>query len=108
VSKQSAFKDEDVAAITAHMNDDHADAIMLYLDAFTETNVSLVKEAKMIAIDSIGVSISVVSSLDSDSSDTVEKILFSETGTNLKLDNINNARAILVDMVKLARAHKST
>ena len=106
MSKQSAFKDEDVAAITAHMNDDHADAIMLYLDAFTETKVNLVKEAEMIAIDNLGITISVISSPDNHS--TIEKILFTETGTDIKLDRINNARAILVDMVQLARAKIST
>lgn len=91
---------DDVTSIVEHMNEDHSDAIMLYVNAFTDVDMEEIKTATLTSVDHSGIDIQLIS----DDKVSVQRINYSETGSAIELDNRNKARAILVDMVKIARA----
>ncbi len=91
---------DDVASIVEHMNDDHSDAVLLYVDAFTEINIEEVEEAILTSVDHSGIDIQ----LTLGDKVCMQRISYADTGTTIELNHRNKARAILVDMVKIARA----
>ena len=91
---------DDVATIVEHMNEDHSDAVMLYVNAFTEINMEKVEEAILTSVDHSGIDIE----LTLGDKVSMQRITYADTGTAIELDHRNKARAILVDMVKIARA----
>lgn len=99
MTNKNLLTTDDVASIVEHMNDDHADAILLYIKAFTDINADDVEEASMTNIDFSGIDVH----LKLNGVPTDQKILFSDTGTKIELNDRNKARAVLVDMVKIAR-----
>jgi len=90
---------DDVASIVEHMNEDHSDAILLYVKAFTEVNIEELNAATLTSVDHSGIDIQ----LTLGANVSMQRINYSDTGTSIELDTRHKARAILVDMVKIAR-----
>jgi putative heme iron utilization protein len=78
--------------ICKHMNDDHADAVLLYAKAFG--NSPNAEAAQMLAIDSQGMDLTV--QIDGKKIDL--RVQFDRT-----LENAQEAHHLLVDMVKQAK-----
>lgn len=96
--KPLKFDAESVSSIVEHMNEDHADALMLYVKAFTSLNPDSIQNLHMLDMDSDGISLGYI---DGQEPNEV-RILFKQTiGTNLR--SVSGARGALVRMVKLAR-----
>ena len=93
---------DDVTSIVEHMNEDHSDAILLYVDAFTDIDIEEVVAAVLTGVDHSGVDIRLTLA----DKETVQRINYSDTGTVIEMDDRNKARAILVDMVKIARGRQ--
>lgn len=81
-----------VQRIISHMNDDHADAVLLYVQAFAERPQA--GEAKMIAIDSHGMDIEYLEG---------ENELSCRVAFAKPLAHAGEAREVLVAMVRQAR-----
>ena len=79
--------------IVAHMNEDHADALLLYLAAFN--GVTDCTSARMLSIDARGIDIEYQTA----ESTACARVLFESP-----LENPAQARQQLVHMVHLARA----
>jgi len=90
---------DDVASIVEHMNEDHSDAVLLYVDAFTDVDTAEVRAATLTSVDHSGIDIQ----LTVENTVLVQRINYADTGTAIEMDNRNKARAILIDMVKIAR-----
>jgi len=99
MEKINLLTPEDVTSIVEHMNEDHSDAVLLYVKAFTDVDIEEVNGAVMTSIDPSGIDIE----LTFGNEVALQRIKYSDTGTSLKLDSRNKARAILVDMVKIAK-----
>ena len=93
---------DDVTSIVEHMNEDHSDAILLYVDAFTDIDIEEVVAAVLTGVDHSGVDIRLTLA----DKETVQRINYSDTGTVIEMDDRNKARAILVDMAKIARGRQ--
>ncbi len=93
------FDKSDVQAICAHMNDDHSDAVLLYVKAFAPQVAGRVSQATMVNLDEAGIDLV----CRRDQRDTNHRILFRETGLADKLSSVAGARGMLVAMAKLAR-----
>ena len=83
--------------ICAHMNDDHADAIALYAQAFG--GMTEVTAARMLRIDAEGMDLLV----QANNTDTPVRIAFDHT-----LKDAEDAHHTLIDMVKQARQQRSS
>lgn len=92
------FDAETVTAIVTHMNEDHADALMLYVSAFTDIVTDSISELVMTDIDSNGMTLGY--RLKEQSAEL--RIDFVET-LSRTLSAPAQAREVLVDLVKLAR-----
>ena len=92
---------DEVASVVEHMNDDHSDAILLYISAFTDLKTDNVEDAIMTNIDLSGIDIQLKLKLNRELIE--QRILFADTGTKVEFNDRNNIRAVLVDMVKIAR-----
>ena len=92
---------DEVASVVEHMNDDHSDAILLYISAFTDLKTDNVEDAIMTNIDFSGIDIQLKLKLNRELIE--QRILFADTGTKVEFNDRNNIRAVLVDMVKIAR-----
>jgi len=90
---------DEVASVVEHMNDDHSDAILLYISAFTDLKTDNVEDAIMTNIDFSGIDIQLKLNREL----IEQRILFADTGTKVEFNDRNNIRAVLVDMVKIAR-----
>ena len=93
------FDSDAVAGIVGHMNEDHSDALELYIRAFTDFGQTSLKKVEMTGIDTSGIDLSVWVA------DDIRKyrINFSDTGVATELGNRSEARATLVEMVRAAR-----
>lgn len=89
---------ESTVGIIEHMNEDHADAVGLYLKAFGNTDVepSIVK---MTAIDAHGIHLN-YQSAEGEGWCTIK---FADAGVKSPLSNISESRAALVSLVGKAR-----
>ncbi|WP_421657584.1 DUF2470 domain-containing protein [Leptothermofonsia sp. ETS-13] len=78
--------------ICRHMNDDHADAVLLYAKTFA--NAGEATAAKMLSIDALGM-------------DLLTQVNGTETSVRIEFDHplqgAEDAHHTLIDMVKLAR-----
>ena len=99
LDSENLLTPDDVASIVEHMNEDHSDAILLYIQAFTDVNIKDVSAATLTGVDHSGIDIQ----LALGNKVSTQRINYSDTGSSIELDNRNKARAILVDMVKIAR-----
>ena len=99
LNSENLLTPDDVTSIVEHMNEDHSDAIMLYVQAFTDVNIEDVSAATLTGVDHSGIDIQ----LALGNKVSTQRINYSDTGSSIELDNRNKARAILVDMVKIAR-----
>ena len=98
MTKENEWNAESVAGIIEHMNDDHADAIELYLKAYGNVDANFT-QGKMVGIDQEGIDLSYQLA-------NVQKncrVLFSAAGINSPLQHRSEARAALVAMVQAAR-----
>lgn len=94
----SDFDAESVSSIVEHMNQDHADALQLYMKAYTRVEVTSIENLQMTDIDADGICLTYTAG------DTRSecRILFKEAiGSRLK--SVAGARGALVAMVKRAR-----
>ena len=93
------FDSDAVAGIVGHMNEDHSDALELYIRAFTDLGQTSLNKVEMTGIDVSGIDLSVWVAGD------IRKfrINFSETGVATELGSRSEARATLVEMVRAAR-----
>jgi len=94
---------DDVASIVEHMNEDHSDAILLYVSAFTDVDIEDVDTATLTSVDHTGIDIQLTFA----DKVTGQRINYTDTGTVIEMDNRSKARAILVDMVKIARGRQT-
>lgn len=86
------------AGIIEHMNEDHADAVDLYLKAFGNVDVES-SNIKMTAIDAQGITLSFQSAEGEGSCN----IQFADAGVKSPLSNLSESRAALVSLVGNAR-----
>ncbi len=94
----SGFDAETVKGIVDHMNEDHADALQLYVKAFTNIDSDTIDDLHMTDIDTDGICLTY--KMGAEKAHT--RITFEQTiGKSLK--NATGARGALVAMVKLAR-----
>lgn len=94
----TGFDAETVRSIVNHMNEDHADALRLYIKAFTSIDPALITDLRMTDIDTDGISLT----YKIDNEALHARITFEQTiGKNLK--HATGARGALVAMVKRAR-----
>jgi putative heme iron utilization protein len=94
------FTRQEVSDITDHMNDDHADALALYARAFCKLSESEILAVKMTGIDAAGIDLSVDTGVQISS----RRIAFADTGATDQLNARQEARAVLVEMVRIARS----
>ena len=94
------FNEDAVTGIVAHMNEDHADALELYIRAFTDFGASSLEKVEMTGIDATGIDLSVWVTGRVNQC----RISFSKTGVATELADRSEARATLVEMVRAARA----
>ncbi|MBX2883743.1 MAG: DUF2470 domain-containing protein [Granulosicoccus sp.] len=87
-----------VDRIVSHMNEDHSDALYLYLSAFSNVRVDENDGVEMLDIDEEGISIR----FKADAEFTEVKIRFADTIGKSVVDP-SQARKALVDMVGIAR-----
>ena len=80
------------------MNEDHSDALELYIRAFTDLGQTSLNKVEMTGIDVSGIDLSVWVAGD------IRKfrINFSETGVATELASRSEVRATLVEMVRVA------
>lgn len=94
------FTDDEINDITEHMNSDHADALLLYAQAYCQLEESALNHVQMTTIDATGIDLSV----ESNGQKKIYRVNFSETGVTEKLSSRADARPPLVNMVRIARA----
>ncbi len=94
----STFDAETVRSIVDHMNEDHADALQNYLQAFTEIDTDSIQNIHMTDIDTDGISLTY--KMDGEKHQT--RISFVQT-IGKRLSNVGGARGALVAMAKRAR-----
>jgi putative heme iron utilization protein len=78
--------------ICAHMNDDHAEAVLMYAQVFGQATAAT--EAKMVAIDPLGMDMTA----DVDGTPTAVRIAFDH-----ELTDSEDAHQTLIGMVRRAR-----
>ena len=93
------FDSDAVAGIVGHMNEDHSDALELYIRAFTDLGQTSLNKVEMTGIDTSGIDLSVW--VDDDI--RKYRINFTDTGVATELGSRSEARATLVEMVRAAR-----
>ena len=86
------FDSDAVAGIVGHMNEDHSDALELYIRAFTDLGQTSLNKVEMTGIDTSGIDLSVW--VDDDI--RKYRINFTDTGVATELGSRSEARATLV------------
>ena len=86
------FTAEQVAAMVSHMNDDHADSVLLYVDAYSD--VKGASAARLVSIDAAGMDIQA----SVDGRDVAVRIGFEK-----RLKTAKDAHLTLVSLLKRAR-----
>ena len=99
------FSTQEVTDIVDHMNDDHADALLLYVQAFCSIGSVTTEstDVRMTAIDATGINIVITA----DGSLDKQRITFREVGVCSQLSSRKDARVALVEMVRVARERLS-
>lgn len=100
MSNDLLFDEETVTGIVGHMNDDHTDALVLYIKAFAGLEADE-GTTSMTSIDAHGIDLT----CKVNDQEKAIRITFSETGITDALNSRAEARSVLVDMVKIARAN---
>jgi len=95
---EQALDERAVAGITSHMNEDHTDALMLYLRVYGKIDTNSIADVQMNGIDNTGLDISYSHAGTSHS----VRINYVDCGFNSTVDNRPAARAMLVEMVNAA------
>jgi putative heme iron utilization protein len=104
MSTAYVFSTQEVTDIVDHMNDDHADALLLYVQAFCSIgSVTESTDVRMTAIDAAGINIVITA----DGSLDKQRITFREVGVCSQLSSRKDARVALVEMVRVARERLS-
>ena len=98
MSSTDQWTQESTAGIIEHMNEDHSDAVNLYLKAFGNLQVSA-SDIKMVAMDENGITLSYQASGSTQS----KIILFADAGVKSPLTHLSEARSALVTLVGNAR-----
>lgn len=97
------FSEQDTQSVIEHMNEDHADAVLLYVKAFADPaefeNMDLLESAAMSTIDESGIDVL----CQYGTTDRTIRINYKDTGAGERLESISGARKMLVDMVMNAR-----
>ena len=86
------FTAEQVSGMVNHMNEDHADSVLLYVDAYSD--VTGAESAKLLNVDAEGMDIAA----QVDGTDTTVRIPFKK-----RLETPHDAHMTLVSMSKNAR-----
>jgi putative heme iron utilization protein len=98
MKSEQALDENAIAGITSHMNDDHSEALVLYLHAYAKIDADGIADVQMMGIDQTGIDISYSVAGTS----RIVRIDFADCGFNKKVDSRAAARAMLVDMVNAA------
>lgn len=98
MTNNEQWDQESTAGIIEHMNEDHADAVSLYLKAFGNVNVEST-QVKMTAIDANGITLS----FQSIEGEGFCAIQFADAGVKSPLANLSESRSALVSLVANAR-----
>jgi len=98
MNSKNPLDDKAVAAITSHMNQDHSDALVLYLRVYGKINTSSIADVRMTNIDETGLDISYSSAGEVNK----VRINYVECGFDSTVDCRQAARAMLVQMVNEA------
>lgn len=96
--KLSKFDAETVRSIVEHMNQDHVDALWLYIKAFTHVDSESIQDIHMTDIDTDGISLT----YKMDGTKNKIRISFVQT-IGKPLSDVSGARGALVAMAKRAR-----
>ena len=96
--KTIKFDAESVKSIVDHMNEDHADALTLYVKAFTSIDVKCIENLRMRDMDSDGISLGYTQA-----NEPQEIHISFQQAIGKSLRSVSGARGALVKMVKLAR-----
>ncbi len=98
MNNNEQWSPESTAGIIEHMNEDHADAVGLYLQAFGNVQAEY-SQVQMTGMDETGITLSY------QSSEGVQtcKILFADADVNSPLTDLSESRAALVALVGNAR-----
>jgi len=94
------WEDESTLSVIQHMNDDHADALLLYLEAFAGVDAESMSNVAMTGIDEFGISVAYEESGEAKS----VSLLFADCCSTTRIESPAQSRAALVDMVQKARA----
>lgn len=97
--KEAVFDTATVSGIVSHMNEDHKDALILYLKVFSGAKPDSFDSVEMLDIDAFGITLGF--SCNNELRKT--RILFQEAVGLTALQDVSQSRAVLVDMVKKAR-----
>jgi len=98
MNSEQALDESAVAGITSHMNEDHSEALALYLHAYAKIDTDGISDVQMIGIDQTGIDISYSVAGNNRS----VRINYADCGFNKKVNSRAAARAMLVDMVNAA------
>lgn len=98
-------------AVIQHMNDDHSDSLELYVRAFATETCDLQKrsaiDVEMIDIDLTAVTLRVTPESEkfsvSQKDAELVRLTFADTIALAKMENAEDSRRVLVEMVKVAR-----
>ncbi len=93
------FDPDEIRVIIDHMNDDHGEALQLYVKAFAPDYADKLEHTTMTGIDSTGISI------DCHYAESTKeiKINFADTGVGGPINRLAQCRGILVAMASTAR-----
>ncbi len=94
----SDFDAETVGSIVDHMNEDHADALSVYLQAFTDIKIEAINKLRMSDINADGITMTYQMSGEK----SAVQIQFKDV-IGKRLKDIAAARGALVAMVKTGR-----
>ena len=94
----SRFDAESVKGIVDHMNEDHSEALHLYIKAFTNIEADYIENLQMTDIDADGITLAY--SVEGEKNQS--RILFVDT-IGKRLTGIAGVRGALVAMVRVAR-----
>ncbi len=100
MSTEDIFDTKTRERIVAHMNEDHADALCLYLKAFLNIDT---ENAEMTDIDAHGIGIQYQAGEKPSEEVQHVHLTFEQTGVTKALQSAAEARDVLVEMVKVAR-----
>lgn len=99
----SNLNEEAIAAIIEHMNDDHTDALELYLTVFARVECESRTDVELTSVDETGIEIAYSLS----GKPLVSRLDFADTSSSALISSRVEARQVLVEMVKIAHKRQS-